>query len=216
MGKLFVFDFHGVLERGTEDTVVYISNRALEERGYPQRLTYQDCERMYGQLWWKYFEELLPHEGHETHLAIQQRAMQISESEPDLIRRFIRSNDYAHFVLDEITSSGHSPVVISNSQPGVMSIFIDAVNMNDYFQGDNVIAVGAHDHAGRSKKSAFAEFMKGKKYDGIVITGDSPGDMDLKSVAGGTTYLYSHPGKPFRDCEADYRIRDLRELLKEI
>jgi hypothetical protein len=40
--------------------------------------------------------------------------------------------------------------------------------------------------------------------------------MELKDVAGGISYLYSHPERKFRDTNSDYKINDLREVLKEI
>jgi hypothetical protein len=45
------------------------------------------------------------------------------------------------------------------------------------------------------------------------IVGDSPGDMPLSQVAGGVRYLFAHPGFEFRQCPADFRIRDLRQVL---
>jgi hypothetical protein len=40
--------------------------------------------------------------------------------------------------------------------------------------------------------------------------------MNLKKVAGGTTYLFAHPGTEFRRSRADYRIRDLRQVLTHL
>jgi hypothetical protein len=40
--------------------------------------------------------------------------------------------------------------------------------------------------------------------------------MSLRDVAGGVTYLFAHPGTEFRDCEADFRIRDLRVILDRL
>ena len=56
------------------------------------------------------------------------------------------------------------------------------------------------------------------QFERVVIIGDSPGDIELSEVMGlenTTTYLYSHPGKNFREGKADFYINDLRELLKE-
>ena len=39
---------------------------------------------------------------------------------------------------------------------------------------------------------------------------------DLIAVDNAATYLYAHPGMPHRECEAAYKIRDLREVLREI
>jgi phosphoglycolate phosphatase-like HAD superfamily hydrolase len=67
----------------------------------------------------------------------------------------------------------------------------------------------------RSKDAALASYLShtADSYEEIVIIGDSPEDMSLKAVAGGTTYLFAHSGAEFRECSADYRIRDLRQIL---
>jgi hypothetical protein len=40
--------------------------------------------------------------------------------------------------------------------------------------------------------------------------------MRLRDVAGGVTYLFAHLGTEFSDCEADFRIRDLRAILDHL
>ena len=40
--------------------------------------------------------------------------------------------------------------------------------------------------------------------------------MALAEVAGGARYYYMHEGRPFKDCEADFKIRDLRLVLGSI
>lgn len=37
--KLFIWDFHGVLEKGNDDAVVEITNLALRRHGYSRELT---------------------------------------------------------------------------------------------------------------------------------------------------------------------------------
>ena len=39
MNKLYVFDFHGVLEKGTEEALRKVSNMALENLGYKKGTT---------------------------------------------------------------------------------------------------------------------------------------------------------------------------------
>ena len=59
--------------------------------------------------------------------------------------------------------------------------------------------------------------MNGKNFEKIVVVGDSPDDIELASVAkNSVSYLYAHPWKKFRGDKADYKINDLREVLKEL
>lgn len=83
------------------------------------------------------------------------------------------------------------------------------------------LAVDGHSqNARRSKNDVLADYLSSDpsrdQYDEIVIIGDSPSDMQLQDVAGGVTYLYAHPKFTFRECTADFRIRDLRKVLERV
>lgn len=56
--KLFVWDFHGTLEKDNEHAVMEISNKVLENLGYTQRLSKEDNLMLYGKKWADYFEYL--------------------------------------------------------------------------------------------------------------------------------------------------------------
>ena len=217
--KLFVWDYHGVMEKGNENTVTEISNLALEKLGYSQRLTDEDCQKLYGAKWYKYFEFLLPKEPYEIHLELQSLAFEISHEE-SIIRKHIQPNDHIHFVLKEIGKK-HQQIVISNTLPKSLQIYLDVINITSFFPETHAFGANAHfKDTKRTKIDILKNFLIGKKFDDIIFIGDSFKDIELVSVAGGKAYLYSHPGKPFReanlpDCQIN-RIRDLREILKEI
>ena len=65
--KLFVWDFHGTLEKDNEGAVFKISNKVLENLGYKERLTKEDNFMLYGRKWSDYFAYLLPKEPEKTH-----------------------------------------------------------------------------------------------------------------------------------------------------
>ena len=212
--KLFVWDFHGTLEKGNEIAAWEISNLALAFLGYHQRFTKSDCLLLYGKKWYEYFETLLPDEPQERHLQLQEVAFRISLEKPRIIASHIRPNDHAHAVLTAIAAA-HQQIIISHTIPLSLNLFIEAVDMKHYFPEGFVFAANAHGReVKRTKQQVLQEFLLDKKYDDIVIIGDSPQDLNLALVNGGVTYLYAHPGKPFRDCPADYKIRDLREVLR--
>lgn len=58
------------------------------------------------------------------------------------------------------------------------------------------------------------EYLIDKDFEKIIVIGDSP--QDMIPLSNSVTYLYAHEGKDFKECEASYRIRDLREVLREI
>lgn len=215
MSKLFVWDFHGVLEKGNESAVMEISNMALEKSGHKERFTLDECVRMYGLKWHEYFRHLLPDEPAEVHFGLQQLAHDLQKSNEHIVKKNIAPSEHSHHVLKAIKEKGHTQILISNTTDTALKFFTDSVGITGYF--DKTMA--ANNHSGKSaknKKDILAEFMKGKDFSEIVIIGDSEGDMELKDVKGGKTYLYTHKGFIFRAKKADFKINDLREVLKEL
>ena len=211
--KLFVWDFHGVLEKGNEGAVLEISNRALADFGFSERFSIDDIHRLYGQVWYEYFKDLIPELPILKCKGLQERCHEIDLSGQDIIAKHIRPNDHAHYALDKI-SGKHDQILISNTTPTALEFFMNITRISSYFTS-RAFAVDKFRTDG-SKKSILNDFLVGKMYDHIITIGDSPGDVALTQVAGGTSYLYAHPGRQHRDCDADYKIHDLREILKEI
>jgi phosphoglycolate phosphatase-like HAD superfamily hydrolase len=215
MAKLFVWDFHGVLEEGNENAVVEISNIVLEAFGHHQRLNADHCRQLNGRHWYEYFEHILPEEPRERHLEIQTACAAYSQEHQDIIAKHIKPNRHARHVLSSIRDAGHSQVVISNTQS--IDIFLSLTGLQDFFlEGYALQARPDTPGCYPSKQDALRTFMSGKSFGRMVGVGDSPADVLFVKEQGGATYLYAHPGIPFRECEADYKINDLREILKEI
>ena len=169
---------------------------------------------MSGLKWFEYFKYLLPEESHESHLKLQERCFYISETKSDIILDYIKPNDYAHQVLSKIMKQ-HKQILISNTASSHLKIFLNSVEMEKYFPKGFSFGIGAHTN-NKTKIRCLEKFLENKEFENIIIIGDSKSDMNLKYVAGGISYLYAHPEKPFRACDADYKINDLREILKEI
>jgi phosphoglycolate phosphatase-like HAD superfamily hydrolase len=214
--KLFVWDFHGVLEKGNEGAVLEISNQVLRDFGYQEQFSVQENHRLYGCKWYQYFEHILPHEPHERHLELQLASFTMSDTHPDIISKHVDANDHALAMLRSI-SSKYDQIVISNTKPSSLELFIKATGMTDYFNSSNAFAVDIHKRdAQRTKLHVLSKYLLRHPADQIVAIGDSPADMLLATPPTGVRYLYSHPGRQFKDCQADYRITDLRELLREL
>lgn len=216
--KLFIWDFHGVLEKGTEKAALYISNLILKEQGFREQFTDVEGKKLFGLKWYKYFEYLLPNEDHARHLQLQELCFQKTLTSPEIITRFIEPNDNAYEVLEAI-SKKHTQILISNTKPHSLDLFIKAVHMEKYFHKQNAFAVYMHHlNPYKTKQHILKEYLSKEKqiYDDLIIIGDSPDDMSLKTVQGGTTYFYSYPNRPHREASADFKIDNLREVLKEV
>jgi phosphoglycolate phosphatase-like HAD superfamily hydrolase len=215
--KLFIWDFHGTLEFGTERAVIDISNQVLQDFGYTQRFSAEDVERLYGLRWGQYFEDLLPSERVDKHRQLEVACFEMSRDNFDLVRKYIQPSFYAHEVLQAIAESSHEQVVISNTQPQSLPRFLEAVDMQRYFLEGYAFATGNHlDRLGESKEDVVRRLRGERTFEEVVAIGDSAQDVGLARLFGGRSYLYAHPWRDFKDAEADFNIKDLREILREI
>lgn len=69
--KLFIWDFHGVLEKDNEKAVIVISNKILEKNGFTERFSDCDINKLYGLKWYQYFKYLLPNLSTDECLKLQ-------------------------------------------------------------------------------------------------------------------------------------------------
>ncbi len=215
--RLFVWDFHGVLEKDNERAVIEISNRILETFGFKERFTQEENLKLYGRKWFEYFEELLPDEPHEVHLKLQQACIKLEEDQPHIVDNNIKPNDYAHEVLKAIRANRHDQILISNMSDVALNRSMAAVDVTDYFPPQKAFACNTRDGSKvYTKHERLKTYLSGKQFERIIIIGDTPNDISLASIATGTTYLYVHPHLNFPNCKPTYKIRDLREVLGEV
>lgn len=212
--KLFVWDLHGTLECGNDRAVIDISNNVLACHGYVQRFSYEDGCRLYGLKWYEYFLWLLGEDSYYRAIELQEACFALSEENPDLQYRWIRPTVHVAEVLAAI-SEKHDQILISNTRPATLDVFVKLLGLEEFFSVGSLFAVDQHARdALRTKAHVLEDFLRSSRgYEDLVIIGDSPSDMKLAEVAGGTTCLFTHPGFEFRDCAADLRIRDLRRVL---
>lgn len=188
----------------------------MEKFGYQERFSEADGQRLFGRKWYQYFEDLLPEEPHERHMELQEAAFAFDAAHPEVLAEVIEASEHAREVVEAI-GRRHRQIVISNTKPEAIGRFVRMVGLHEFFADGAVVAVDLHVRAtDRSKRDILASYLREHPCDEIVIIGDSPSDMALAEVAGGIRYLYAHPGREFRQCEADFRIHDLRELLAAV
>lgn len=214
--KLFVWDFHGVLEKDNDLVVLDISNQVLEEAGYAERFSDEDNKRFYGLKWFQYFERLLPNLTSEQHMALQAACFEFAEKNQDILAKQIKPSDHSLAVLKAIHDAGHDQIILSNTRPHELLWFVNTVGITKFFPEEKVIGVNAHQKH-RVKKDALKDYLSNKRFEELVIIGDSESDMELQEVDGGITYFYSHPHISHSGMvKADYMIKDLREVLQEL
>ena len=149
--KLFVWDFHGVLETGNENAVTEITNKVLKEFGYSKRLSKNNSDKYYGLKWYQYFEKLLPEAPHSEHINLQNRCFNLSDTRPDIVANHIKLNNSAKEVLTEIKKY-HQQILISNTHPVGLTMFIESVKLADFFDNDNTYPVDAHKRSAKKSK----------------------------------------------------------------
>lgn len=218
--KLFVWDFHGVLEKGNDNAVIEITNRSLAIHGYSRRMTQIESETLSGRRWYEYFTYLLPELNQEECLKLQSTCFEISQNEPEIVAKYVQLNDHADHVLEEIHNTKHHQILISNTPPKSLDMFVEVVGIEKYFPSTRRFGVDTHNQSHITKKHCLEEFIRDRDYYEMIISiGDSPGDMaliDLDFKAKGIGYLYSHPYRQHRSTKCHYKINDLRLVLQEI
>lgn len=218
--KLFIWDFHGVLEKGNDAAVLEITNLALKQHGYARRMTQNENVFLSEQQWCEYFAFLLPEHEPEEYVKLQTTCFEISHNQPDIISRNIQLNDHADFVLETIHHTEHQQILISNTLPISLEMFVKMVGIEKYFPNTHRFGVDTHQQKWLTKGHCLAEFLKDQDaFERMISIGDSPGDMALIEQEGqlkGVSYLYAHPTRLHRLTKCDYKIRDLRLVLQEI
>jgi phosphoglycolate phosphatase-like HAD superfamily hydrolase len=219
MKKLFVWDFHGTLEKGNELAALEISNRVLERFGYEAQFSEQDGRNLYGKKWYEYFEYLLPNETHETHVKLQEASFTYPEGR-QIIRQYLKPNDFAIEVLQAVDRGGHDQIVISNTHPDALLDFIKAAGLTHYFGEHNAFAVMAHlREVKRGKAEVLKDYLQVRPvYAQIITIGDSLKDMELIDSKGGKGYLLNRSGRETPSgLESHIRIiRTLKDVLHEV
>lgn len=216
--NLFVWDFHGVMEEGNEKAVVEISNMALENLDYSERFSYEVGESLYGKKWYEYFEYLLPNETHENHLELQDLCFEFSLNNPELISKHMSATPGLDSVLSEINNSKHDQVLISNTRNNALHYFISSVGADKYFEiGQTAFATDGHSKDSKNtKEDKLNNLLENKYYSKLIIIGDSPSDIALGELGDSVTFLFTHPYREHKECEADYKINDFKIILEQL
>jgi phosphoglycolate phosphatase-like HAD superfamily hydrolase len=218
MKKLFVWDFHGVLEKGNEISVIEISNAVLENAGFTERFDVDEhATLLYGKRWEEYFKFLIPGLPDNTYKILVDSCFEYQKEHLEILKKNFKPNDHALEILDLI-SRKHSQIIISGSKEYDLPTFLEFLGFCEYFPQGYFFGINSDDPTKKiSKEVALRRFLFRKDFEEFVIIGDSEADMQLKNIVPiATTYLYSHPGSTQNTKLGDFKINDLRELKSEI
>ncbi len=219
--KLFVWDLHGTMEQGNEVAVIEVLNKVLENHGYPARFGAHHALELYGRKWHEYFAHILPDETPDTHVGLQAASFAYFFSDNDdginIMNKHVKPSNNLKTTLDAIMKE-HEQILISNTIPEGMRLFIHMLGLSKHFNETNAFPVDEHmSHVRGAKKDILANYLAVRpKYDDVIVIGDSESDMDLAEAFDARSYLYAHEGTPFRSKKGHYKINDLNDVLREL
>jgi len=218
--KLFVWDFHGTLEKGNVKALYIIINRIADENKLDRRITFEETIQLYGLSWVDYFQYLKPGVSIEECEAMKQRAFAIQEEE-HIVEHYIKPMDYAQDVLAQIAHAGHRNIIMSNSRKDQIQWFVQLVGLKEhiteYIGLDSHSEPREHTEIKKLKAEALQQYVSSGAYDRIIKIGDRQSDIEAGAVVGATTYLYRNEFNinEKMTVRADYEITNLRKVLRE-
>ncbi len=219
MKKLFVWDFHGTLEKGNENASREITNKTLAKFGYARRLSKKEAIKLYGKKWYEYYEYLLPDEPHEIHLKLQESSFEWPDAEA-IVAKHMKPNNHSSEVVRSIRDKGHAQVLLSNTTEHALPIFIRLAGLSEYFNKGNAFAIAAHSRdAVTTKIQVLEKFINDNNLEHhLVVIGDSLKDMELAERENAKGYFYRHAGSEINmKWPVNIKpINDLRKVLNEV
>lgn len=217
--KLFAWDFHGTLENGTEVGFAEILKRLALEINYETQIELEEVRRMFGASVLDYLKHFFPTLSNSEILELKDKVRRVQNRK--YIEKYIRPAPYAHDVLGRIMMAGHRNIIVSTSSNAHIMKFLKVVSVESYF--DKVYGIDRHSlerefDIAAEKSKAILHFAGKHKINAkqIVVIGDRPGDVDAGILIGAKTYQYVNVDFPGVVTSANFKISDLREILKEI
>ena len=217
--KLFAWDFHGTLEQGTEVGFAEILRKLARENNYKTTIKLAEVRKLFGISILDYLRHFFPKlsdkEIYELRTQIRDRQNRKH------IEKYIKPAPFAHDVLENIKAVGHKNIVVSTSSRPHITRFLEVIDVMKYFDG----IFGTDRHAldkefdiADEKAKVIKSFTKKNKVatKNIIVIGDREGEIEAGISLGAKTYQYIQLEIPHIVTRADFKIYDLREVLREI
>ncbi|MFA5013903.1 MAG: HAD hydrolase-like protein [Candidatus Paceibacterota bacterium] len=218
---LFVWDFHGTLEKGNVYAVQELVNLVLKDFGTNKEITVQEAIDWYGLSWFDYFKLAVAEGNQQLWQSMVDKVLSLQQQSWNNIKNYIKVRDFAEEVLQQIQNEGHQNILLSNTRLEQIRMFTDLLDLTHYF--NEIIGVDTHRNSRINneihnvKSEALTNFLKGKNYGKIIMVGDKENDMRAGKSCGATTYLLTDQKiDKGSKTETDHIISDLREVLKEL
>jgi phosphoglycolate phosphatase-like HAD superfamily hydrolase len=218
---LFVWDFHGTLEKGNVRAVQELLNRVLPLFGLNSHLSLTRSSELYGLSWIDYCQAICPEGNQAIWQKMKEKLLEMQEKE-HIVEKYISPMDHADEVLRTIKQKGHDNLILSNSSPRAIKYFVKLVKLNNYI--DEYIALDSHDaprqqlDIGQGKTKSLKRYLKDKSFNKIVKIGDRASDIEAGRAIGAITYFFRNEFNKNHELaiKADHEIHDLREILREV
>lgn len=217
--KLFAWDFHGTLEEGVEVGFFEILKQLRKEYKSSVKITLSAVRRKYGVSVADYLRHFFPECNISQIKAMMKRVAEVQNQKH--LKKYVRPAPSATKVLSKIKAAGFENIVLSNSHPKHIEPLIKIVGMKNLIS--RVYAIDRHYSSKKQnpveeKTRILRRIIKEKnlKRGQLIAVGDKSTDINAGILAGAITYQYLRKGFPVDKTRADYKITDLREILREI
>ncbi len=217
--KLFAWDFHGTLEEGAEVGFFEILKKLAKKYKPVRKIILSEVRKKYGITVADYLRYFFL----KANIS-QIKAMMIEVAEmqnQNHLKKYVRPAPNAIEILKKIKDAGYENIVVSNSHPKHIEFLIDIVGMKNLIS--KIFAVDRHyshkkQDPTKEKVKIFKMIIKQRKLKNkqLITIGDKATDVNAGILAGATTYQYLRKRFPIDETGADYKIHDLREILREI
>lgn len=179
---LFIWDFHGVLEKNNEYAVQHICKKVTKKFGFDVKVYLRDVRHWYGLTWLEYFVNLTKEQDKQKLREMVEEAREVSK---DIVHKYIKPMDYAEQVLREIKKSGNVNIVISNTRQDRIEHFVKILGLERYFDG--MVGIDGHVRfkfsTPKEKAKAIERLSTDRDYVRKIIIGDSESDIQAGKIA---------------------------------
>ena len=217
--KLFAWDFHGTLEQGTEVGFAEILRKLARENNYKTTIKLTEVRKLFGISILDYLRHFFPKLSHDE--LYEYRTQIRDRQNRKHIEKYIKPAPFAHDVLENIKAVGHKNIVVSTSSRPHIIRFLEVIDVLKYFDGifgTDRHALDKHFDIVKEKSRVIRNFAKKHRIPAknIIVIGDRGGEIDAGILLGAKTYQYIQPEITHIVTRAQFKIYDLREVLREI
>jgi len=218
---LFIWDFHGTLEKDNVKAVQEIVNKTFKTFGKAREISLEKTIELYGLSWIDYFRSAYPEGTLEQWIQMKDKAIAIQKQE-GIVQKYIKPMNFAAKVLGTIKVKRHINIILSNTAPDSLRFFTKLVELDVFF--DDYLSLDAHDSPRidtdiqKMKANSLKEYLKDKSFSKLIKIGDRESDIEAGQAVGAITYFFRNEfNKNFKlNIKPDYEITDLRDILREL